>query len=460
VGQQKPAPSNVPNPGWVFAVNMPSTYPDFAAMSAAGSGIVIELYDPNFSVLYDAAKQWGIPVAVQVNAPPGITPQEYAQRVALAQQYAPNMLVLDIESAGKGYEGSAGWNFSAQVAALIKPLVGDTAVSVTMEPNQADYNYGAFQNLSGAGPTQFWVQMYDGDMNGVADENQALAPAQQAAPGQVIPVYGPNQAPVSGSSGYASYGIPQQGQSVAGVYAAGSTPAGIPAPPGTYTTSPTSTTTAAGGTAHPLNPNLTNKTPDWASAYFGNLGLPADVQKGVNDLFKKYPDQPELAIALARQYIRTTPWFATTFPGFFEGLRAGLFQDETGYRGYVNAANVYTMQYFNRPITTAEVESAMHQGITPEILGRTYEAGAIARAQGPEVLYQLGAFGEEPIANREQTALEFGKQQAGIGSANGSKLISALDRANKRMQSLFQGQLAIPNTAGQALQPSGRDLPA
>lgn len=463
------APGPVQNPGWIYAVNMPSTYPDFAAMAQSGTGIVISSDDPNAQLLLDAARQWGIPVAIQVNAPPGISPQEYASRVAAAQQLAPDKLVLDIESVGKGYEGSAGWQWSQQAAALLKPVVGDTQVAVTMEPNQADYNYNAYVGLSGGGNTQFWVQSYTGDMTGVPPE-YATAPAIQAVgANNVIAILGPNQAPTSGGM-YVSYGIPQTGATSAGVYGGGAprTSSGGYGIPGATTTSgpggspgvvqdppsgvPNPTTTAAGGSTG-------SAAGDWAKAYFGNLGLPPDVQEAITGFFTKYPDDPQLAIELSKQYIRTTPWFAQNFPGFFEGIKTGLFTDETGYRGYVNQANVYSMQYFNRPISVMEIESALHQGLSPEYLGKTFEAGSIAVAQGADFRYALGAFGESDVAQQarddpSRVAYDIGREQAGLGSVAGARLQAALDRANKRMQAIFGGQLSIPNTTGQALQPS------
>src|SRR5439155_682375 len=98
----QPAPTAAPppaaNPTWVFAVNMPSTYPDYAAMKAAGAGLVVVADDPNAQLLIDGARKWGIPVGIQVNAPSGITPEQYAARVQAAQALAPDKLVLDIEA--------------------------------------------------------------------------------------------------------------------------------------------------------------------------------------------------------------------------------------------------------------------------------------------------------------------------------------------------------------------------
>lgn len=470
----KKTTSPVKNPAWVYAVNMPSSYPDYAAMKAAGAGLVVSSDDPNAAKLIEGAKEWGIPVAVQVNAPPGITPEEYAARVAAAKLYAPDKLVLDIEQPGKGYgpsaaspQGDAGWQWSQKAGQLLKDVVGTTPVAVTMEPHQDDYNYAAYQGL-GDGNTEFWVQSYTGDMKDVPTD-WATGPANAAVgAGHVVTILGPGTAPADGTGNYVSYGIPQTGASAAGQYGRAfpgspNNPSGQgPGGPGTPGVPPDVPT---GDPPHPPPGSGSgtggSKADDWTDAYFGSLGLPQDVQDRVAKFFSKYPDDPQLAIELAKQYIRTTPWFAQNFPGFFEGMRTGLFTDETGYRGYVNAVNVYTMQYFNRPVTTNEVQFSLAQGLTPEIVGRTYEAGAIARTQGDEIRYELQAFGETDISNltREDPSrvpYDIGRQQAGLPSMQGARLQAAFERANKRMQNLFGGQLAIPNTAGQALAPATR----
>jgi hypothetical protein len=467
------APAPVQNPGWIFAVNLPSTYPDYAALRAAGTGLVVVADDPNAAALIAGARAWGIPVAVQVNAPPGITPAEYAARVAQAQQYAPDKLVLDIEVPGKGDPGSDGWNWSNQAAQLLKPIVGDTQVAVTMEPHQSDYNYKAYVGLSTGGSTQFWVQNYTGNMTPVDASYASSAAAQAVGAANVVNILAPGAAPTAGAM-YASYGIPTAGQTAGGIYA-GLSPVSSNTTPGTGLqphipgeipeTGPTGpgSPTPPGYNAPPGPSKAQQKAMDQTNAYFSSLGLPTDIQSQVTSIFAKYPDDPELAIELARQYVRTTPWFSATFPGFFDGVRTGLFTDESGYRQYVNQANVYTQQYFGRPITTGEIGLALKSGYTPEYLGRQYEAGAIANANMPDWRYTIGAFGESGDYatqlfqnNAGKAAGDLGEQQAGIGSMSGARLQAALDRANKRLQSVFGGQLAIPNTAGQALAPPTR----
>jgi hypothetical protein len=481
------ASSAAAKPSWVFAVNLPSTYPDFAGMKQSGTGIVIVQDDPNFQILYDGAKSWGIPIAIQVNAPPGITPADYAARVASAQQFAPNKLVLDVEDAGKGYEGSAGWNFSQQVADLIKPIVGNTSVSVTMPPNQDDYNYKAYTDLG----ADVWVQSYAGDMTPI-DPNATVArvAANGVDPSKITAVVGPNQAAPSGGN-FASFGIYTGVPGAPGSTGSGGQVTGGAPKPGTYIpgTSSTYNVTPGGqalanayGAAAPTSGPNAGGTPsttpsgapatDFAGAYFGGMGLPPDVVDKVNSIFKQYIDQPDLAVQLARQYIHTTPWFSQTFPGYFEGVRTGLFGDEAGYRSYVSQANTYTMQYFNRAITIPEVESAMTQGWTPEYLGRTYESTALVAAQGEDWMYTLGAFGDTPPSGaqgypnasnpdeRGQLAQSLGRQQAGLPSEMGERLQTALDKAKQRMAAIFGGQTATPNTASQALAPKAPDLPA
>jgi hypothetical protein len=490
-GGSAPPPAS---PKWIWAANMPSTYPDLAAMKSTGTGLIIDVNDPNRDILIASCQQWGVPYAIAVGTEKGESPAQFAADVSKAKALSPALIVLDVEAAGKGYgptdsnpAGSEGWRFSQQSAPLVDQIVGDTPIAVTMEPNQDDYNYGAYTGID----AKIWVQTYDGNMNPVGTPDQVVGRvvANGVPLEDIVPILGPTQKPPSDGN-YVSFGIPLTGAAAAGVYAPNAPPtSNTPYYPGQQPVAGAGSGATGGGppiyvnpagqygggvntppTGTPPNPPPTDtgtgnkgaKAGDWATAYFGNLGLPADVQAAVTAIFAKYPDDPQLAVELARQYIHTTSWFNQQFPGFFQGIKTGLFADESGYRSYVNQANVYTMQYFNRPITTTEIESALAQGITPEILGRTYEAGAIARAQGSDVLYQLGAFGDMPVPDdaRGQVVSDFSRAQAGLGSIAGAKVASAFDRANKRMQALFQGQLGIPNTAGNALAPTKPDLPA
>ena len=453
--------SNVQNPSWIYAVNMPSTYPDFAAMRAAGAGLVIADDDPNLQLLLSAAKQWGVPVAVNVAAPPGITPEDYAARVAQAQQYGLDKIVLDMEAPAKGYEGSEGWNWAQQVADLLKPIVNGTSVAVTMEANQADYNYQAFKNLSGQ-TTDFWVQSYQGDMNGV-DPGYATAPAKAANAGNVIAILAPGQSPPPNYTGnYVSYGIPQTGASAAGVYgsngSSGSPSGATPAPPGTppgpqnpgnTTPLPPDPWDHTGQTQPPVpgTSDSTGSSPtsgtNWASAYFASFGLPDDVASKVNDIFNQYPDVDQ-AIQFALAYIRGTSWYAQTFPGIQYGMQHGIIQNEQDYRQYVTAIDTLSMRYLGRHVSGLEIQGHLMQGLTPDIIGKQYEAFASRQVNGQDWNYYLGAFGD--TGQLDDTGMRaLSEEQAGLDSALGQRLSRALQNAVNRYQTLFKGDLATPS---------------
>jgi hypothetical protein len=426
-----------PAPAWVFAVNMPSTYPDFAKMKETGQGIVVVADDPNAAALIAAARQWGVPVAIQVNAPPGITPEAFAARVQAAMQLSPDKIVLDVEAAGKGYEGSPGWQFSQQAAALIKPIVGATPIAVTMEPNQDDYNYGAYQGISTSGPTEFWVQTYDANMNPVGTPESVVARvvANGVSPSQVIPVVGPNQNP--GTRGlYASFGIPQN--QYGGVY-------GGVTPITTVREAETPGSTVLGqlpSSPPGSSPTTTTGGENWAAAYFGSFGLPPDVVKKVNEIFGKY-DDTERAVQFALAYIRGTPWYAETYPGIQFGIAKGIISNEQEYRQYVNAVDVLTRRYQGRNVFGTEVASWLHEGFSPELIGLRFQGSANVATFGQDYRYYLGAFGEGQPSQQEMQAL--GEQQAGLENPMGLRLKRALDQALTRYQKLFEGQAATPS---------------
>jgi hypothetical protein len=464
------------NPSWIYAVNMPSTYPDFAAMKAAGSGLVIADDDPNYAILVAGARQWGVPVAVNVAAHNGETPEAYAARVKAAQAIVPDKLVLDIESVGKGYAGSAGWQWSNQAAALLKPIVGSTSVAVSMEPNQADYNYAAYQHLSTGGNTQYWVQAYTGDMTSY-DATAATAPARAAVgDANVVAIFPPNVPPPTNyTGGYVSYGIPQTGVSSAGVYGTaptsttlgltpvggnttpgtgpgpsipgeipetGPTPPGSPAPPGSGlpgapppptlpgTSDGTGTTTPAG-------------TSNWAAAYFGSFGLPADVASEVNDIFNKTPDSDQ-AIQLALAYIRGTPWYQQTFPGIQYGMQHGLVTNEQDYRQYVTALDTLTQRYLGRHVTGYEVSSRLFYGETPDLVGKQFEGQANLEANVRDYQYYLGGFSDQKNLDTDAYRA-LSNEQVGLDSPMGQKLNKALQQAMQRYSTLFSANAATPS---------------
>lgn len=464
------------SPSWVFAVNLPSTYPDYAAMKDAGSGLVVVADDPNADTLINGARQWGIPVSIQVNAPPGIAPGQFAANVAAAKaRWAPDKLVLDIEDVGKGYAGSAGWQWSQTAAALLNPVIGGTSTAITMPPKQDDYNYAAFKGLGGS--TEFWVQSYLGDMTAVDPNVSRQTLINNGVNADSITVItGPKAAPPSGGLKWASWGLPTN-TAAAGVYGsvgpsgptsntpyypgqipvAGAGSGQTPGPPifvnpnGPY----------GGGTPQPLQqgsfppggltgarsglpttgPGTTTPT-DWASIYFSNLGLPPDVVNQVNQIFSKYSDINE-ATAAALAYIRGTPWYAGTFPGIQYGIQHGIISNESDYRQYVTSIDVSAQRYLGRHISGDEIMSYLVGGLSPTIVGQQYAGQANVQAFGGDYKYVLGAFGEGQPSQAELTAL--GQEQVGLDNPVGLRMQRAIKNATDRLNTIFQGQTATPS---------------
>lgn len=470
-------------PNWVFAVNMPSTYPDFAAMKAAGSGIVVVADDPNADTLVAAARQAGIPVAIQVNAPAGITPQQYANNVAAARaRWTPDRLVLDVEAPGKGYAPGdprydpayPGHDWSDQAAPLIQAAAGGTALTVTMEPNQDDYNYAAYTGIG----ADVWVQAYQGpnagnnfqDMTPVdPDAAAARVAANGVDPTKITVIVGPNQ--TSGTAQHwASFGIPNT--KAGGVYATtpqalltpvggnttpahgpnggpaipgeipesgpngGPTPPGSPAPPGSGLPGalPDPTSTSSGGTTTTAGQGL-------AASIFAGLGLPADIIAQLDKIFAATPDVTQ-ATALALAYIRGTPWYGTHFPGITEGRRAGLVNDERDYLALLNQTNQLYRTFLQRDVTTGEFAAQLVEGVGPDTVGKRLQGFAFIQAYGGDIQYAMRNFGEGGLDSAGLKSL--GEQESGLSSTSGTLLEKKFQDAQARLKRAFEGVQQSP----------------
>jgi hypothetical protein len=462
---------------WIYAVNL-STDPDWAALAASGTGLVIAEDDPDGDRLAKLAQAYGIPIAINVASKGGETPEAYAGRVAAANtKYKPDRLVLDIEGGHYGYNPSDprhdpnqdGWNWQTKASSLIQTQVGASGVglTVTTEPNKEDFNYGVWDKAG----ADFWIQSYQGNMTPI-DPKQAMgwAIASGVDPSKVTALLGPGQS-ASGLPNAVYFGMP-----TTGVGPGVGPPEDVPTPPGSPGGGPSAGSPGSAGGEVPSttpSPQGTNGSdtgpPDWAQVYFGTLGLPPDAIQAVDAIFAKYPTDPQTAILLSQQYIRTTPWFANNFPGFFYGLKAGLYGDENGYRQYVNQVNNYSMQYFSRPVSTGEIEAYLTAGYDPNYVGKLYDATLIQNTQAGEFQYELGAFGEGGQASASELNALSG-QSAGINSQIGARMAQRLQQAHARMLGMFQGSLAspqlslgnqglnAPSLAGQ--KPGNLDIPA
>ena len=182
---------------------------------------------------------------------------------------------------------------------------------------------------------------------------------------------------------------------------------------------------------------------DWYKAFFGNYGLPPDVQGTIIDILKKYASDPATAQALSTQYLRSTPWYQTTFPGFANGVNNGLFTDETGYRNYLNAVNNIYNQYLGRHVSGDEVAALLKEGANPNTLANRFQGQAYVNANRNDIQYLSGAFGGGPMTPDQLTAL--GNQQAGIDTQLGQIQQKVLQKAQQVRDRLFQGSDANPS---------------
>jgi hypothetical protein len=180
---------------------------------------------------------------------------------------------------------------------------------------------------------------------------------------------------------------------------------------------------------------------DWSSL-LSQAGLPPNVINEVSRIFAKTPDLQQ-AVALGQAYIRSTPWYAATYPGIQSGINAGLFNDERGYKAYQNQLTQLTKQYLGRPATALEVAQHAVAGTPLDTIEKQYSGQAYVAANAPQIQQTAGAFGDTgALTQPELRAL--GEEQAGLDSPLGQLVQRRLQRAQERLQGAFKGALASP----------------
>ncbi len=172
---------------------------------------------------------------------------------------------------------------------------------------------------------------------------------------------------------------------------------------------------------------------DWQSI-LGLYGLPPDVIAELDRIFQTTGDLSQ-AVTLGQAYIRSTPWYSTTFPGIQAGINAGLFGDEQGYRTYSNQINQLFQQYYGRPATASEISQFVTSGQNASQVAAHLQAQAI---QG-NINDPLRAL----FTPEELTA--FSNQQAGIDTALGQRIAAEADLA-MRVNSLYSDFFGRPVT--------------
>lgn len=181
----------------------------------------------------------------------------------------------------------------------------------------------------------------------------------------------------------------------------------------------------------------------WVNTFWGNLGLDQATIDGLTAAIAGLTDPAQIQV-IGQNYLRSTPWYQQTFPGFAAGVQAGLYGDENGYRQYVNALNQYTQEYLGRPVTAAEVIAALQGGVNPNVFGQKLQGNALAVTLGPEAQYEAGAFTEEGRLSQGELQA-YGQEKAGYDTALGQQISQRLQLATQKMQDIFTGTLARAN---------------
>jgi hypothetical protein len=168
----------------------------------------------------------------------------------------------------------------------------------------------------------------------------------------------------------------------------------------------------------------------------------------VSELFRTITD-PNAAVAAAMAYVRGTPWYAATFPGINQGIQAGLFTDERGYRQYRNALDSVYRQWTGNPLTAEALTAALGEGVDPDIVNRRFSGKAFVEANREDLRYYSGAFGNEGGMLSEDEMQRYGQHEAGLGTPGGLGAViqRQVAQAMQRAQRAFEGVAASPQLA-------------
>lgn len=179
---------------------------------------------------------------------------------------------------------------------------------------------------------------------------------------------------------------------------------------------------------------------DWRM-YIQDYGFPPEIVAKLSEIFQNNPDR-EVAAFEAMKYIRTTPWYAQTYPGIQEAIKLGVVANEADYRSRFNNFNQIYRQYNGKDLSPADFAAALKEGVSADVYAKRFQGAANVQAYGGDWRYLSGAFGQGQLSAADQKTL--GEQTAGIQTTQGTVLEKLLQDAQKRMERAFSGVLAGP----------------
>ncbi|MDX6408319.1 MAG: hypothetical protein QOE13_1390 [Gaiellaceae bacterium] len=189
-------PKGANGDGWAFVrsgQSFPGNHPNYAQLRGYGaSGVLWDPDDPSAATGIASSHKAGLKAGIWLVPHQNESPQEFARRASAGiTRYHPDRVVLDVESIGKGYPGSVGWQWSDDMMQSFSKLQPDPPpLAVTVEPMQDDYNYAAYTNRG----AQVWPQSYLGDMTPADPQAVVDRVAANGVPRElIVPVLGPNQ---------------------------------------------------------------------------------------------------------------------------------------------------------------------------------------------------------------------------------------------------------------------------
>lgn len=183
-------------------------------------------------------------------------------------------------------------------------------------------------------------------------------------------------------------------------------------------------------------------------------GLPPELQAQVDQIFRRYGSDQNVAMRQAIAYLMTTPWFAQNYAGYATGFQKGLFNDAfsgglADYQRYKNSVQGTFRQHYGRDVTNDELVGFLNQGFDTSRIEKIGAGYSTVQANQGDWQYLSGAFGGGMLTEEEKKA--YGEEQAGIDTQLGQTITNKVQAALQRFQGAFQGQVGSSVTGDQQL---------
>lgn len=130
-------------------------------LQAGYTDVVFDVLDPYYSQGMQTARKLGLRAGIWANPEnfPSKDPETFARQIAeIRRIHNPDLVMLDVEAIGKGYQNTPGWAYNEALARAIRNYLPNQRIGISVMPQQEDFNYEAY--LGSLGNVEWYPQAY------------------------------------------------------------------------------------------------------------------------------------------------------------------------------------------------------------------------------------------------------------------------------------------------------------